>query len=105
MYIEQAFKSKHDSWRYLVGVLIIFMIGWQFLGAIPLMIVSYFQAENLQEFLNGAETAFASLYPVKSNLYLFLMLSTFIGGIVALLITRKFCLKLTILFSVLSSFL
>lgn len=90
MYIEQAFKFKHEGWRYLVGVLIIFMIGWQFIGIIPLTIVSYFQVENLQEFMDASETAFASLYPPKSNLYLFLMLSTFIGGIIALLFTIKY---------------
>ncbi len=97
MYITQAFKFKHDSWRYLVGVLIIFMIGWQLIGAIPFTIVSYFQAENLTEFLEASETAFASLYPPKSNLYLFLMLTTFLGGIVALLFTIKFLHQQTIL--------
>ena len=97
MYIEQAFKFKHESWRYLVGVIIIFMIGWQFIGAIPISIVSYFQSENLQEFMDGAETAFASLYPAKSNLYLFLMLSTFVGGIIALIFTIKYLHNQTLL--------
>ena len=97
MYIEQAFKFKHESWRYLVGVLIIFMIGWQFIGVIPITIVSFFQSENLSEFMESAETAFASLYPAKSNLYLFLMLSTFIGGIIALIFTIKFLHKQTLL--------
>jgi len=90
MYINQAYKWKHDSWRYLVGTLIIFLLGWQLIGAIPLIIISYFQTENLAEFMTASETAFASLYPPKSNLYLFLMMTTFIGGFVALWFTIKF---------------
>lgn len=97
MYIEQAFKFKHDGWRYLVGVLIIFIIGWQFIGVIPLTVVSYFKAGNLQEFMDASETAFASLYPSKSNLYLFLMLSTFLGAVIALLLTIRFLHKQTFL--------
>ena len=36
-YIKQAFYAKHDVWRYIVGLLII-LVAWQFVGAIPLMI-------------------------------------------------------------------
>jgi len=98
MYIEQAFKFKHDGWRYLIGIFIIFIIGWQFIGVIPLSIVSFLKAGgNLQEIMDASETAFASLYPPKSNLYLFLMLSTFLGGALALLMTIKFLHNQTLL--------
>lgn len=97
MYIEQAFNWKHEGWRYLVGTLIVFLIGWQFIGAIPFTLVSYFQAENLKELMEASVTAFASLYPPKSNLYLFLMLSTFFGGIVALFLTIKYLHKQSLL--------
>ena len=40
MYIEQAFKFKHEVWRYLLGTLVVFILGWQFIGVIPLGIVS-----------------------------------------------------------------
>lgn len=85
MYIAQAYKFKHDVWRYVVGTIIIFLIGWQFVGIIPLIVVSFFQAENLPEFLIASESAFASLFPAKSNLYLLLILLTFIGGFIALI--------------------
>jgi membrane protease YdiL (CAAX protease family) len=90
MYIAQAFKWKHDSWRYLVGTLLIFLVGWQFIGVIPISIVSFLKASNLEEFMEAGLTGFASLYPAKSNLYLFLMLSTFIGGFIILLFTIKY---------------
>ncbi len=95
MYINQAYKWKNESWRYLVGTLIIFMLGWQLIGAIPFVVVSFFQAENLAEFMTASENAFASLYPPKSNLYLFLMMTTFIGGFIALWLTIKFLHKQT----------
>ena len=96
MFIAQAYKFKHDGWRYLVGTIIIFLIGWQLLGAIPLTVVSFLQAENLSEFMSASESAFASLFPAKSNLYLLLMLLTFIGGFIALIIVIKFIHKQTL---------
>ena len=93
MYIEQAFKWKHDWWRYLVGVIVIFIVGWQLIGVIPIMTVSFFKADNLSQFLEAGLTNFASLFPLKSNLYLFLMLLTFFGGFVGLVITALFLHK------------
>lgn len=96
MYIAQAYRFKHDGWRYVVGTIIVFLIGWQLLGAIPLTVVSFLQAENLSEFLSASESAFTSLFPVKSNLYLLLMLLTFIGGFIALILVIKFIHKQTL---------
>ena len=96
MYIEQAFKWKHDWWRYLVGVLLVFIVGWQLIGVIPIMVVSFFKAENLSHFLESGLTNFASLYPLKSNLYLFLILLTFFGGFVGLIVTVLFLHKQSI---------
>ena len=90
MYITQAFKWKHEWWRYLIGVILIFIVGWQWIGVMPIMIVSFLRAENLTEFMDSGLTNFASLYPAKSNLYLFLILSTFLGGLIGLIITVKF---------------
>ena len=36
-YIKQAFYAKHDAWRYIVGLLLV-IVAWQFIGAIPLLI-------------------------------------------------------------------
>ncbi len=96
MYIAQAYKFKHDGWRYVVGTIIVFLIGWQLLGAIPLTVVSFLKAENLSEFMIASESVFASLFPVKSNLYLLLMLLTFIGGFIALILVVKFIHKQTL---------
>ena len=97
MYIAQAYKFKHDVWRYVVGIIIIFLIGWQLLGTIPLTIVSFLEAGSLSEFLSaGEESSFASLFPPKSNLYLLLILLTFIGGFIALIFVIKYIHKQTL---------
>ena len=98
MYIAQAYKFKHDVWRYVVGIIIIFLIGWQLLGTIPLTIVSFLEAGSLSEFLSaGEESSFASLFPPKSNLYLLLILLTFIGGFIALIFVIKYIHKQTLI--------
>jgi len=96
MYIAQAYKFKHDVWRYVVGTIIIFLIGWQLIGTIPLTIVSFLEAGSLPEFLSASESSFASLFPAKSNLYLLLILLTFIGGFIALIFVIKYIHKQTL---------
>ena len=93
MYIGQAFKWKHDWWRYLVGVLIVFILGWQLIGVIPIIFVSILKADSLSQFMDAGLTNFASLYPPKSNLYLLLMLLTFAGGFIVLIFTVIFLHK------------
>ena len=90
MYIEQAYKSLHEGWRYIIGFLIIFIIGWQFIGVIPLMVVAFLKADNITEMLDAGLENFAPLFESKSNLYLALMLFTFVGGLIALIPVVKY---------------
>lgn len=93
MYIEQAYKSLHDGWRYLVGFLAIFLVGWQLLGVIPIVTSAYLRADNLREFMDASANGFVDLYEGESNLYLLLMLFTFIGGLFVLWIVVKYLHK------------
>ncbi|MFK5983053.1 MAG: type II CAAX endopeptidase family protein [Flavobacteriaceae bacterium] len=95
MYLAQVFKFKHDPWRYLIGTFIIFIIGWQLIGSIPFTIISFLRAENISEFMSASESMFASLYEPKSNLYLFLIMTTFIGGFITLWLVIKYIHKQT----------
>lgn len=90
MYIEQAYKSLHDGWRYLIGALAIFFVGWQFIGIIPLMAVIMSRVTSVGEFMKAAETNFSDLFEGESNLYLVLMLFTFIGGLLILWLVVKY---------------
>lgn len=86
MYIEQAYKGLHELWRYAVGVLIIF-IGWQFIGSGPLVLVLFAEAMKSGDY----PTDIAGISNLLgSNLFLFLMLLTFVIGFLALYLTVKF---------------
>ena len=93
MYIEQAYKSLHEGWRYIIGFLIIFFVGWQILGAIPLMAGSWMRAGDIDTFLEAGEGNFFPLFEGESNLYLILALCTFLGGLLGLVVVIKYLHK------------
>jgi len=86
MYIEQGYKGLHELWRYAVGVLIIF-IGWQFIGSAPLVLALLAKAMESGDFPTDIP-GISNL--LGSNLFLFLMLLTFVIGFLALYFTVKF---------------
>ncbi|AWH74610.1 CPBP family intramembrane metalloprotease domain-containing protein [Dokdonia sp. Dokd-P16] len=93
MYIEQAYKSLHEGWRYIIGFLIIFILGWQILGLIPLMVGSWMRAGDINIFLEAGEANFFPLFEGESNLYLILALCTFLGGLLGLVVVVKYIHK------------
>ena len=86
-YIEQAYKGKNEWWRYLLAILTIF-VGWQFIGVIPLFLVALNESDDLGELILSSESAFGDL-GIDSNLYLFVMLLTFVFGLIFLLFAVK----------------
>lgn len=86
-YIKQALKGLNDFWRYLLGLLLI-VIGWQFLGMLPLVAVAYKLSDNLQHFQESADTSFMNL-GIDKNLFLFLILFSFIIGLLSLFFVVK----------------
>ncbi len=86
MFIEEAYKGKYESWRYFLGVLIIF-IGWQFIGAVPLMGALIYKVMGTGEFPTDI-SEMADL--LGSNLFLFLMLFSFAVGLLSVFLTAKF---------------
>lgn len=86
MYIEQAYKGLHELWRYAVGVIIVF-IGWQFIGAGPLVLVLLAKAMETGDY----PTDMASISNLLgSNLFFFLLLLTFVIAFLTLYLTVKF---------------
>ena len=83
-FIELAFQGRNDWWRYVSTLFLVFL-GWQFIGVIPLFAVSLSRAEDLDTWVASAENAFLGL-GIDSNLYLFLMILSFVGGLVFLLL-------------------
>jgi membrane protease YdiL (CAAX protease family) len=86
-YIQQAYKGLNDFWRYLLGILII-LIGWQFIGMLPLVAVAYLHADSLQTFQESANESFMNL-GIEKNLFLFLMLFSFVVALLSLFFVVK----------------
>lgn len=83
-FIEMAYRGQNDWWRYIATLFMVF-VGWQFIGVIPLFVVSYMKADSTQDWIAAAESAFLGL-GIDSNLYLLLIIFSFIGGLIFLLL-------------------
>ena len=86
MYIEQGYKGLHEGWRYLLGLLLVF-IGWQILGAIPLTALLVMKSLDTG-YMPTSISEMSEL--LGSNMFLFLMLLSFLLGFLALLVTVKY---------------
>lgn len=87
MYISQAFKSLHEWWRYLAGLIIIVIAV--IIGQIPftaaVMIKAFKNGDNI--FKLDEQNMMSLLEP---NLNLFLMLLSFAIGLVGLFMVAKY---------------
>jgi len=88
MFIEKAFNFLHDSWRYIVGFIVVFLV-WQF-GSLPLMVAAVFKhVGDGGNFLDFEQDPNLVMTALDSNLTLFLMLLSFAIGLLMLFIWLK----------------
>jgi uncharacterized protein len=88
MFIEQAFNYLYQSWRYLVGTIVIFLI-WQ-LGTIPFAVAVFSKVLMDGGDLHLLEQDQSLLMKVlEPNLTLFLMLLSFAIGLLGLYLWLK----------------
>lgn len=88
MYIQQAFKSLHDWWRYVVGVIIIIIASQ--IGTLP-----FLAAVLVKQFKDGGsifalQDSNVLMTTLESNLTLFLMLLSFAIGLLGLYLVVKY---------------
>jgi membrane protease YdiL (CAAX protease family) len=86
-FIQQAYKGKNDWYLYLLTFFFVF-IGWQIIGAIPLLLVAYYASDDLGEIIRASQNGFLDL-GIDSNLFLFVMIVTFAVGLLCLLFAVK----------------
>lgn len=91
MYIAQAFKFKHEFWRYISGFFVVFIFGTQLIGMIPLMIALLIKYLSDNSFRNFDEKAIYTLY--DSNIMLPLILFSFVIGFFILILWVKYIHK------------
>ena len=94
-FIQQAFKGINEWWSYL-GTIFILFIGWQFIGVIPLIGTAAYYAGDMETFMESGNDNFMSL-GIDSNLYLLLMIITFLGGLIGLFVGVKYIHKRNII--------
>jgi membrane protease YdiL (CAAX protease family) len=90
-FIQQAYTGINDWKAYLVTLIFLF-IGWQFVGVLPLVGVAYYYADSSDAFSIAAKDSFATL-GMNSNLYLILIITTFLFGLLSLFTGIKFIHK------------
>lgn len=93
MYIAQAYKGLNESWRYILGLLAVF-VCWQILGGIPLIVALLLKVDSLSAVAGGDLGAMAKV--LGTNTFLFLMLLTFAIGLLSLFAYVKFVHKQSI---------
>ena len=89
MYIEQAYKALHEPWRYILGFLLVF-IAWQVIGAVPLtglLILKSLDSGTIPTDLGDMSAM------LGANLFLFLMLLSFVAAFIGLLLVVKYLHK------------
>lgn len=86
-FIQTGYKGKNDWWMYVVMFFIIFFST--VIGQIPITIKALFQVEgDIQKFSESGENGFADI-GIDSNLYLFLMLLSFVVPLIVFYFVLK----------------
>ena len=93
-FIQQAYKGNNEWYHWVLTIFIVF-IGWQFIGVIPLIVTAFMHSANMTEFTKAAQDNFMTL-GIDKNLFLFLMILTFIFGLICLIIGVKYIHKRTL---------
>ena len=87
-YIQQAYKGN-NQWYHWIFTLILVFFGWQIIGIFPLSGVAIFYSSDMNEFANAAQNNFMTL-EIDKNLFLFLIIISFISGLLTLILGVKY---------------
>lgn len=90
-FLQTGYKGKNDGWMYVVMFVIVFITS--IIGQLPITVVALAQVDgDIEKWQESGQNNFADI-GIDSNLYLFLMLLTFIVAFVFFVITLKFMHK------------
>lgn len=92
MFIEQAFKGRHEWWRYLVGTFII--VVFFLLGQLPISIALLLKATSKPvEGIKNSTKALMEAADLSPNMFTFLLLLTFVFGFAGIYIVVRYLHK------------
>ncbi len=92
MYIEGGYKGLSEPWRYILGILVVF-IALQ-VGGIPLVAALLMKSDSLSAIASGDMGVMAEI--LGANTFLFFMLLTFAIGLLCLFLWTRFVHKQSI---------
>lgn len=87
-YIQQVYKGN-NQWYHWIFTLILVFFGWQIIGVFPLTGVAISYSSDMNEFANAAQNNFMTL-GIDKNLFLFLIIISFISGLLTLILGVKY---------------
>jgi len=87
-YIQQAYKGN-NQWYHWIFTLILVFFGWQIIGVFPLYGVAISYSSDMNEFANAAQNNFMTL-GIDKNLFLLLIIISFISGLLTLVLGVKY---------------
>ena len=87
-YIQQAYTGN-NQWYHWIFTLILVFFGWQIIGVFPLTGVAISYSSDMNEFANAAQTNFMTL-GIDKNLFLFLIIISFISGLLTIILGVKY---------------
>lgn len=87
-YIQQAYKGN-NQWYHWIFTLILVFFGWQIIGVFPLTGVAISYSSDMNEFANAAQNNFMTL-GIDKNLFLLLIIISFISGLLTLVLGVKY---------------
>lgn len=87
-YIQQAYKGN-NQWYHWIFTLILVFFGWQIIGVFPLSGVAISYSSDMNEFADAAQNNFMTL-GIDKNLFLFLIIISFISGLLTLILGVKY---------------
>lgn len=88
MFIKQAFNYLHDSWRYIVGAVVIFIASQ--LGALPFVLIAALKVMGEGGDITSLDDPATLMTALDSNLTLFLMLLSFVIGLIAVVLIVRY---------------
>src|SRR5699024_10718937 len=88
MFIEQAWRARHEFWRYLIGSLIIILFS--LIGQIPLSLVILIKSSGFSESGPKAMQNLMQASDLSANAFTFLMLISFVFAFVGIFLVVRF---------------
>jgi uncharacterized protein len=92
-FLQAGREGKNDWWRYLLGILLSFLVGYAIIGAIPLAVLAFIKLPFYEVIKSGEKLTDPDFLHVNKNLLLVFVLFIFVAAAFFLWIAVRFIHK------------